>query len=201
MAFGLPQISFIGYPLAVPCAGHAGLGFRGAGPADAAALVAHYRALGAADRRMRFCATLTDAAAERHVAGLWPRRALILAAHDGPLWSSPLYRAGPIRAVAELSIDGAEAELGLSVEAGLRRRGVGTYLVQAAARLLAPRGVRRIGAYTLPDNHSFIALAHRCGARVASGPHEVEVEVEFDVAELDRAYRRRRAVEVFRRAA
>ena len=86
MAFGLPQISFIGYPLAVPCAGHAGLGFREAGQGDAAALLAHYQALGAADRRMRFCATLTDAAVEQHVAGLWPRRVLILAAHDGPLW-------------------------------------------------------------------------------------------------------------------
>ena len=199
MAFGLPQISFIGYPLAVPCSGHAGLGFREAGQGDAAALLAHYQALGAADRRMRFCATLTDAAVERHVAGLWPRRVLTLAAHDGPLWPGPLHRAGPIRAVAELSIAGTEAELGLSVDASVRRRGVGTYLVQAAARLLAPRGVRRIGAYTLPENRSFIALARRCGARVEAGPDEVEVE--FDVAGLDRAYRRRRAAEVFRSAA
>jgi GNAT superfamily N-acetyltransferase len=195
MAYGLPHVSFIGYPLSVPCANHAGLGFREVGRGDADLLVAHFRALDPADRRMRFCATLTDAAMERHVAGLWSRRALVLAAHDGPLWAGPLHRAGPIRAVAELSIDGAEAELGLSVDASLRRRGVGTYLVQTAARLLSPRGVRRIRAYTLPDNHSFVALARSCGAVIETGPDEVEVV--FDVAALHRAYLCRRAAQVF----
>ena len=118
---------------------------------------------------MRFCATLNDEALRNHVDGLWARDAVVLAAHDGPLWSGPLHRAGPVRALAELVVTGEEAELGISVDASMRRRGVGTYMVQTAARLLAPRGVRRIRATTLNDNHSFVALAQSCGAEVGAG--------------------------------
>ena len=132
MAFGLPNVSFIGYPVAVPCAGHAGLGLRQATRADSAALVEHFQALTPDDRRMRFCATLNDEALRQHVDGLWERDALVLAAHDGPLWSGPLHRAGPVRALAEFVVTGEEAELGISVDATMRRRGIGTYLVQTA---------------------------------------------------------------------
>ena len=120
----------------------------------------------------------------------------MLAGFDGPLWGGPLHRPGPIRAVAELSIAGDEAELGISVDAGLRRRGVGTYLVQTAGALLAPRGVRRVRAYTLPGNASFLKLAHAIGGTVEAGPDEVEVL--FDVAALRPGYRRRRAAELLR---
>ena len=77
----------------------------------------------------------------------------------------------------------------------LRRRGVATYLIQTAARLLAPRGVRAIRAYTLPGNTSFLALARTCGAVIETGRDEVEVT--FDVATLHEAYLRRRATQVF----
>jgi GNAT superfamily N-acetyltransferase len=193
MAYGLPNMSFIGYPVSVPCAGHAGLGFREARQPDAAAIVTHYASLGPHDRRMRFCATLTDDALERHVAGLWTRGAVVLVAVDGPLWPGPLHRAGPFRAVAELSLAAREAELGLSVDSSLRRRGVGTYLVQTAAALLAPRGIRRLHAYTVPGNGSFLALARGSGASIELG-HE-EVEVEFDLLRLQQAYLRRRAAD------
>lgn len=199
MPYGLPNVSYIGFPVSVLCPGHSGLGFREAHRPDAPALIAHFRDLDREDRRKRFCATLTDAAIERHVDGLWGRRGIVLAAHDGPLWPSPLHRAGPIRAVAELSMDDREAELGISVDPSLRRRGVGTYLIQTAASLLASRGIREIRAYTIPGNTSFIALARAAGARVESGPDEIEVH--FDVPKLHRAYLRRRAVQAFRPAA
>lgn len=187
MAYGWPQMSYIGFPLAVACAGHDGVGFRAATSADAAALEAHFLGLDPTDRRMRFCATVDGATIARHVAGLWSRRTLVLAAHDGPLWGG----IAPIRALAELSIDGPEAELGISVDASLRRRGVGTYLVQTAGHLLRPRGVRRITAYTLPGNRSFQALAHACNATLNHGPDEVEAC--FDVQALAANYQSRRA--------
>src|SRR5918996_2151374 len=107
MAFGFPNLSFIGYPVSIPCAGHAGLGFREATRADQPAILAHLRGLAPEDRRMRFCATLDSSALERHVAGLWRRNAFVLAAHDGPLWSGPFHRAGPVRALAEVAVGGA----------------------------------------------------------------------------------------------
>lgn len=201
MPYGLPNISCIGYPVSLPCAGHAGLGFRAANRGDGPALESHLRALEPADRRMRFCATLGDDALARHVAGLWLRRALVLAAFDGPIWGGPLHRPGPIRAVAELSIDGDEAELGISVDAGLRQRGIGIYLVLTAGALLAPRGVRRVRAYTLPGNASFLKLARAIDGAVETGTDEDEVEVLFDVGTLRARYLRRRAADLLRRAA
>lgn len=195
MAYGFPNISFIGLPVPIPCAGHAGLGFREAGRRDSRDVVGHFLGLDPLDRRMRFCATLNDEAIERHVESIWSRGSLVLAAYDGPLWSGPLSPAGPVRALAELALEPGEAELGLSVDAGLRRRGVGTYLLQTAARLLKPRNVETIRAYTVPDNTSFQALARQAGGRIDVGSGEVEVT--FDVADLERAYLRRRAVQVF----
>jgi GNAT superfamily N-acetyltransferase len=160
MPFGLPSESF----------SHAGLGVRLATPADTEALVAHFLALDPEDRWMRFCATLNAGAIRRHVDGLWAREGLVLAACDPPVDG-----AEPVRALAELMVAGEEAELGISVEPGLRRRGIATYLLRTGARLLEPRGIGTIRATTLPENGSFIAMARSLGGRIEHGPDLVEV--------------------------
>lgn len=190
MAFGLPNVSYLGYPAPVLCAGHVGLGFRQASPRDAADLREHLGRLSSEDRRARFCAALSDAALNSHVETLWRRAHLVIAARDGPLWPGPFHAAGPVRALAELSIDGRDAEIGLSVDGALRRRGVGTYLVQTAARLLAPRGVERLLACTVARNDAMLRLADGCGAVVEASA--AEVEIIFDVAALNQWYRQRR---------
>lgn len=145
---------------------------------------------------MRFCATMGPAALERHVERIGSRGGVVLLAFDGPLFEAPFLRTGDVRAVAELVGSGREMELGISVDSGLRRQGIGTELVETAAHLLAPRGVRTIRAYSLPGNRSFLALARRCGATVEIGRDEVEVS--FEVAPLRRSYLRRRAENAFR---
>jgi GNAT superfamily N-acetyltransferase len=199
MPFGLPNVSYIGYPVALPCRGHAGLGIRQATRADADALVAHFLALDRGDLWMRFCATLNPEAIRRHVDGLWDGDGVVLAALDGPLWAGPLHRAGPIRALAELMLANGEAELGISVETSMRRRGIGTYLLQTGACLLAARGIGLIRATTMPDNVSFIAMAQSLGGSVSRHPDLVEVA--FEVAALKRGYLRRRAAEALGRRA
>jgi GNAT superfamily N-acetyltransferase len=202
MAFGLPNISFIGFPVPVPCAAHAGLGFREALPADAPAMVEHLRSLSPEDRRMRFCASVNDAHIVRHVEQSWTRSGLVLAAHDGPLWSGPFHDPGPVRALAEFAVYGRDAELSISVDGALRRRGVGTYLIQTGARLLSQRGVRRIQAYTMSGNTmsgntAFLVLSRKSGAVIET--EAGEAFIDFDVAELTQAYLRRRLAEqVFR---
>jgi len=190
MAFGLPNVSFIGYPAPLPCAGHAGLGFREARPRDAQAMRAHFAGLSAEDRRMRFCASLSGAALDAHVASMWTTASLVIAGHDGPLWSGPFHRAGPVRALAEVIVDGRDSEIGLSVDGALRRLGVGVLLVQTAAWLLAPRGVTRLHAYTTPGNIPMLRIGRRSGARIETDAEAVEIT--FDVAELRLAYLRRR---------
>lgn len=179
MAYGLPPISSIGHPVPIPCHKHAGLGFREAGPSSLPEILAHYRRLSPIDRRMRFLGTLSDEGLGRYVAGMWDRGSLVLAARDGPLWS------GPARALAEVALGRGEAELAISVEDGLRCRGVGTYLLKTAGRLAMRRGISRLHAYTLADNASFLALARNVGGIIeAKGG---EVEVSFDLVELEHA--------------
>jgi RimJ/RimL family protein N-acetyltransferase len=195
MAFGLPAISFIGYPIALPCAGHAGLGFREARAADGAAILRHLLELSADDRQLRFCGGVSDEALSRHVENLPEPPGFGLVALDGPLWDGPFHRAGPVRAFAELVVTGKVAELGISVDAARRRSGVGTYMVQTAARLLALRGIGTIVAVTLARNHPMIRLGLSCGAAIErDGP---DVEIRFSVDELHRAYLRRRAAQAF----
>lgn len=199
MTFGFPNISFIGYPAPAPGPAHAGLGFRETTPRDLPAVRDHFARLSPDCRRRRFCATLAPAAVEAHARAVWDRSDVVLAAFDGPLWDGLLHKAGPIRALAELAVVGRDAEIGLSVDDGLRRRGVGTWLVQTAARVLAPRGVARIRAHATPDNVAMIRLALRSGARIERSSSEVEIV--FDAPSLHRAYLRRRLSEqVFRRA-
>jgi len=190
MPFGLPQMSCIGYPAPMLCPAHAGLGFREAHPWDAAEIGEHYARLSAEDLRLRFCASLSDEALAAHLDGLWDRAGLVIGAFDGPLWRGPFHAAGPVLALIEVTIDRRDAEFGISVDPALRRRGVGTYLVQTAARLLAPRGVRRLFATTLPRNRAMIGLARNSGAAIEGDVNEVELI--FDVAELERSYLARR---------
>lgn len=198
MPFGLPNVSYIGFPAPSLVPAHAGLGFREARPADRPAIVDHFARLPADCRRRRFSATLSPEALENHADGLWNRAELVIAAFDGPLWSGIFHKAGPIRALAEIAIGGRDAEIGLSVDDSLRRRGIGTYLTQTAALLLAPRGVTRLFAYTTPDNVGMMRLALRSGGSIERS--NADVEIAFDVAALRCAYLRRRvADQVFAR--
>jgi GNAT superfamily N-acetyltransferase len=194
MAYGLPPISFIGYPVSILCPGHAGLGLREVHAADAPGIVDHLAALSPEDRHLRFCGTLSDAAIAEHVAGLDRRPGFALAAFAGPLWQGPFHGSGPIKAFAELVVSGQTAELGLSVDADRRRAGIGTYLIQTAARLLAPRRVARILALTLARNTAMIRLGEACGAGIERDG--ADVMIDFSVAQLDAAYRARRTAQI-----
>jgi GNAT superfamily N-acetyltransferase len=153
----------------------------------------HLAALSPEDRHLRFCGTLSDAAIAEHVAGLDRRPGFALAAFAGPLWQGPFHGSGPIKAFAELVVSGQTAELGLSVDADRRRAGIGTYLIQTAARLLAPRGVARILALTLARNTAMIRLGEACGAGIERDG--ADVMIDFSVAQLDAAYRARRTAQ------
>jgi GNAT superfamily N-acetyltransferase len=188
--FGLPHTSFIGYPIALPCPGHAGLGLREVRPADGEEVLAHLLGLSAIDRHNRFCGGLSDEALGRHVAEMQARNSFAIGAFEGPLWSGPFHRAGPIRALIEVVIAGKDAEFGLSVESARRRSGIGTYLVQTAAHLIAHRGVERLLAFTLPGNAAMIGLGRALGAEIAT--EGGETLLTFSVAALEAAYLRRR---------
>jgi RimJ/RimL family protein N-acetyltransferase len=187
-------MSYIGYPVPVPCIGHAGLGFREARPEDNPAILAHLLALSQEDRQLRFCGGMSDDAVASHVAAAAERPGFALVAIEGPLWNGPFHRAGPVRGHAELVVTGKTAELGISVDATHRRAGVGTYMMQTAARLLALRGVEEIAALTLSRNAAMIRLGQTCGARIE---HDgTDVFITFSVDRLHQAYLARRTAQV-----
>lgn len=65
-----------------------------------------------------------------------------------------------------------EAELAIVVARGARRSGVGTALIEALVARLRERGVRRVFACALRENHPLENLARRTGFHVdlADGP-------------------------------
>ncbi len=191
MSFGWPNFGFLGYPIAVPRPEHGGLGFRQARRADAAAIAEHYRHLSPLDRNLRFCGGVSDSAMEAHVARIWDTADIVIAGFDGPLWPGPFHKAGLVRALAEVSIEGQEAEIGLSVHEEFRRRGLGRQMVQMAARLLAPRGVETLKAYTLPRNRAMLGLGRDSGGTVTIA--EDDAEIAFSVKGLIAALRERQA--------
>jgi GNAT superfamily N-acetyltransferase len=187
-------MSYIGYPVSVPCLGHAGLGFREAVPEDRPAILEHLLALSPEDRHLRFCGGLSDDAVAAHVEALPGRPGFGLVAIDGPLWNGPFRPAGRVLGFAELVTGGGSAEIGISVDASRRRAGVGTYLIQTAARLLALRGVEQIVALTLTRNAAMIRLGQSCGARIDNDGSDVVIT--FAVDQLHRAYLARRTAQV-----
>ncbi len=68
-----------------------------------------------------------------------------------------------IVALANLSWDGPEAELGLLVVDGWQRRGVGTALARRAVRLAGLSGREAVHVHTHADNSPMIRTMHRLG--------------------------------------
>ena len=186
MSHGAPErMSRVDRPVAFPRPAHAGLVCREARACDADAVLAHFLRMPPSDLRLRFCATVSDASLRAHVARIWENPGLVLSAHDGPLGDGPFHGAEPVRGLAELCLSGSMAELGISVDGALRRRGIGTWLLRNAAELLAPRGVRTIVAYTMAENAGMIGLGRASGARIENSMGDVEVV--FEVERLRRA--------------
>ena len=139
-----------------------GWGIRRAEPGDAAALVSLARAVGREPGG--WLITTTDWRSEgderRYLKALrrHPHAAVYVAVSDG----------GEV--VGRLSIARDQhpasahvADLGLMVDAGWRRRGIGTGLLRAAVDWARERGVQKLELHVFPYNEAAIALYERFG--------------------------------------
>jgi GNAT superfamily N-acetyltransferase len=98
---------------------------RRLGPADRAAIEAHFVALDAADRALRFGVAADDEAIARYVDAIDFEHGAVLGA---------VTAAGTLAGVAHLALHHSMAELGLSVLPAHRQDGVGSALAAAALR-------------------------------------------------------------------
>lgn len=117
----------------------------------------HFKSLAIRDRRLRFGAVLNDAAINRYVDHIDFDLDAVLAVACGE--DVPL-------AVVHVAPVGEGAELGLSVLAPQRGRGMGGALFAAAAALARERGFGRIFMHCLRENRAILALARRNDMRL-----------------------------------
>ncbi|HEY9102677.1 GNAT family N-acetyltransferase [Chitinimonas sp.] len=133
---------------------------------DAPAMLEHLLGLGEADRTQRFNQSCGTAAIEHYVAGLEYDRD----AHYG-VWLPERQR---LIGLTHLAIDSQYrfAEIGVSVDAGFRRRGVASRMLKRAILHACNHGVAEVVMYFLPYNTELIELARRQGMRLSVGNGE-----------------------------
>lgn len=151
-------------PRAFPVAG----GIRRLWPVERALFAAHLLRLDAEDRLLRFQGYVSDEAIAAYVESLdWFGGAVIA-----------FFVEGEVRAAAHLSWNrGAlvrTGEIGLSVEAPFRRRGVGTALLRRAMTVARNRFVSDVALLCMPENTAMRRVAAHLGLKwkVASGQAE-----------------------------
>ena len=124
-----------------------------------ARLLRHFLALDLDDRRLRFGSALNEHALGTYVEHIDFTRDAVLGVFVG----------FELAGVAHVSEIGGAAEIGLSVLAGFRRRGLGDALLSRAMRMAHAWGVAGVRILVLPENVAMIRLARRHGLHADQG--------------------------------
>ena len=130
---------------------------RRLGEHDRSAVTAHFVALAGDDRRLRFGSTLSTEAIVDYVEGIDFARDAMLGLHDDN---------GGLIGAAHVALGDAEAELGISVLPGYRRRGVGSALFSRAVAHVRDRKVSKVFMHCLAENTAMMHIARRCGMEI-----------------------------------
>jgi ribosomal protein S18 acetylase RimI-like enzyme len=123
-------------------------------PADLGLLREHLRALSFEDRVARFYGVVSDQSIDR-TCQAWAAAGVLAAGcvHGGRLVAAAV--AGPG--------EGEEFDLGISVDAGWRRRGLGVLAGRRVVEACAERGVRAFACDTRAGNPAAIAMVRKLG--------------------------------------
>jgi RimJ/RimL family protein N-acetyltransferase len=141
---------------------------------DREALVEHFLALEADDRRLRFGASLSDDAVRSLEERIDFDRDEVFGIAGDDL---------RLEAVVHVAFyGGGKAELGLSVLPRGRGRGFGNALFSRAVMHLSNRGVREVFVHCLSENGAMMHLARRNGMRVVRDGAESDAFLELPPA-------------------
>jgi len=143
--------------------------------ADARApLLAHFLALSAADRRLRFGRPIAESVIASYVDGIDFARDTVLGVRDAQ---------SQVIGVAHMAFEGDSAEVGLSVLPGYRKRGIASALFGSAVAR-ARCYVRGIHMLFPAINAPILRIARRFGmaVRFSSGDAEARLDVRSNPA-------------------
>jgi GNAT superfamily N-acetyltransferase len=138
---------------------------------DRRAVAAHFLALGAEDRRLRFGGATADESIEGYVDAIDFARDCVFGVHDERL---------RLVAVVHVALAGATAELGLSVLPGWRGKGNGDVLLKRAVVWLRNRGTLSVYVHCITENAAMMRLARRNGMGIAYSGAESDGRLELD---------------------
>lgn len=134
----------------------------------------HLRALDAEDRRLRFGLAIGDGAIDEYVARIEFGRDAVFGVFDDAL---------ELSGAAHLARADAHAELGVSVLATHRGRGVGAALLARAQVHARNWGIGALFMHCLAENGAMLHLARKQGMRVVGAGGEADAHLELAPAD------------------
>ena len=143
------------------------------GDSARAALLAHFLALPAEDRRLRFGASLSALSIAAYVEGIDFDRSAIFAVHDDRLH---------LVGVAHVAFGNDMAELGLSVLPAHRGHGVGGSMFERAVTHARNRLAARLFMYCLAENGAIMRIARKFGMDIVMHTSGADAHLELQPA-------------------
>lgn len=137
---------------------------------DRPALERHLLALEAGDRRLRFGSTTSDAVICGYVGRIDFDRDAVFGIFDERL---------RLLGAAHFARASGHAELGVSVLAGHRNRGIGGALLERAVLRARNWGVQALLMHCLKENAAMMHLARKQGMRIATDAGEADAWLEL----------------------
>jgi GNAT superfamily N-acetyltransferase len=134
------------------------------------ALLQHFLALGADDRRLRFGSMISDAGIAEYVAGIDFDRGAVFGVIDDDLG---------LVGVTHVAISEGMAELGVSVLPGYRGRGIGSALFDRAGMFARNQLVRVLFMHCLTENQAMMHIARNSKMRIVAASGEADAHLEL----------------------
>ena len=138
--------------------------------ADRAVLATHLLALSSEDRRLRFGAAASDTVLRNYVARIDFDRDAVFG-----FFADDLSLGG----VAHVAVAEGVAELGVSVLAAYRGRGVGSALFQRASDFARNHFIRTLFVHCLTENAAMMHIARKSGMKIITGGGEVDAHLRL----------------------
>ena len=138
--------------------------------ADRAVLATHLLALSSEDRRLRFGAAASDTVLRNYVARIDFDRDAVFG-----FFADDLSLGG----VAHAAVAEGVAELGVSVLAAYRRRGIGAALFQRASDFARNHSIRTLFMRCLAENAAMMHIARKSGMKIVTGGGAAEAHLQL----------------------